>query len=196
MKDKNEPFNISLMVLNIKELILLSFSFLAVMIVAVPQYYYATGTHVFMGPLRQQIGKYRAQLDTEPKNPITGKDTIIIVKITNLEDKYLGNIPVVLTISKDNIVISRTNATISNGQIRYSILFPSEGVYGLDIIFPSPQLVNGTEKIQQTVFEFPIKVSSQISSILSPLSMIMAVSIIVIVIALLLLRKYHRKLRT
>ena len=75
--------------------------------------------------LRQKIGNYDVQLSTAPVNPIAGKETSIMVKISSTSDDFpITDIPIVIRVSRDNVELTRTDPIfISGGHYKYSYMF-------------------------------------------------------------------------
>ena len=61
--------------------------------------------------LRQKIGNYDVQLSTAPVNPIAGKETTIMIKISSTSDDFpITDIPLVIRVSRDNVELARTRS--------------------------------------------------------------------------------------
>ena len=131
--------------------------------------------------LRQKIGNYDVQLSTSPVNPIAGKEAVIMVKISSTsEDFPITDIPIVIRVSRDNVELTRTNPIfISSGHYKYSYMFKTPGVYGIDLDLLNNSLAVDSQTNQEATFEFPIQVSDfsslSITSILGPVVLLIVI---------------------
>ena len=146
--------------------------------------------------LRQKIGNYDVQLSTAPVNPIAGKETIIMIKISSTSDDFpVTDIPLVIRVSRDNVELTRTDPIfISGGHYKYSYIFKTSGVYGLDLDLLDNSLAIDSQTNLQATFEFPIQVSDfsslSLTSILGPLGLI----IVILGMGFFAIKKYRHKL--
>ena len=146
--------------------------------------------------LRQKIGNYDVQVSTAPVNPIAGKETIIMVKISSTSDDFpITDIPLVIRVSRDNVELTRTNPIfISGGHYKYSYIFKTPGVYGFDLDLLNNSLAIDSQTNQQATFEFPIQVSDfsslSLISILGPLVLL----IVILGMGFFAIKKYRHKL--
>ena len=145
--------------------------------------------------LRQKIGNYDVQLSTAPVNPIAGKETIIMIKISSTSDDFpVTDIPLVIRVSRDNVELSRTDPIfISGGHYKYSYIFKTPGVYGFDLDLLNNSLAIDSQTNIQATFEFPIQVSDfsslSLTSILGPLGLI----IVILGMGFFTIKKYRHK---
>ncbi len=146
------------------------------------------------GALRQKIGDYDVQLSTAPTNPIAGKETSIMIRITSTRDNFpLTDVPLIIRVSKDNVELTRTNPIfISGGHYKYSYMFKTPGVYALDLDLLNHSLEADSEANQQATFEFPVQVSDSFLLSLSSIIESIALLIVVLGIAFFVIKKYRR----
>ena len=146
--------------------------------------------------LRQKIGNYDVQLSTAPANPIAGKETTIMIKISSTSDDFpITDIPLVIRVSRDNVELARTDPIfISGGHYKYSYIFKTPGVYGFDLDLLNNSLVFDSQTNQQATFQFPIQVSDfsalSLTSILGPFVLL----IVILGIGFFAIKKYRHKL--
>lgn len=146
--------------------------------------------------LRQKIGNYDVQLSTAPVNPIAGKETIIMIKISSTSDDFpVTDIPLVIRVSRDNVELTRTDPIfISGGHYKDSYIFKTPGVYGFGLDLLNNSLAIDSQTNLQATFEFPIQVSDfsslSLTSILGPIGLI----IVILGMGFFTIKKYRHKL--
>jgi hypothetical protein len=107
--------------------------------------------------LQQRIGNYNIQLKTEPNIPITNETTKITLRIGSVNGDEIVDLPVIIRISKDNVVLSNsTPIFIQYGHYTFSYRFPQAGVYGMNIVIQKDPSSN-----QDIIFTFPINISNR-----------------------------------
>lgn len=124
--------------------------------------------------LRQKIGFYDVQINTNPLVPVVGKRTNILVSISSSNPDFpLTDIPVVLIIMKDDSEIHKTDPIfLAGGHLNYPYVFREPGLYGLHIDFLNNSLDADSSTNQITTFEFPLKVSDSNSMYFTELPII------------------------
>ena len=146
--------------------------------------------------LRQKIGNYDVQLSTAPVNPIAGKETSIMIKISSTSDDFpITDIPIVIRVSRDNVELTRTHPIfISGGHYKYTYMFKTPGVYGLDLDLLNNSLAMDSQTNQQSTFEFPIQVSDFSSITLTSILWPFGIFIVILGTGCFAIKKYRHKL--
>ena len=61
---------------------------------------------------KQRIGNYDVEMTTDPKSPVVGSSTSIMIRISGVNGDHLVDVPTTLRIVKDGTQILRTNPII------------------------------------------------------------------------------------
>jgi hypothetical protein len=99
----------------------------------------ATSAHVFadllQGASKQRIGNYDVEMTTEPKNPIAGgSPTNILIRIAGVNGDHPADVPIMMRLVKDGIVLQTTNPIIiPSGHYIHEFVFSEAGRYVLYI---------------------------------------------------------------
>jgi hypothetical protein len=82
-----------------------------------------------MGASKQRIGNYDVELITEPKSPVPGSPTNIMIRIGGVNGDDLVDVPVIIRIAdKDNTMLQRTNPiVVPYGHYTYQFTFSEPG---------------------------------------------------------------------
>jgi hypothetical protein len=95
--------------------------------------------HVFadllQGASKQRIGNYDVEMTTEPKNPTTGgSPTNILIRIAGVNGDHPADVPIMMRLVKDGIVLQTTNPIIiPSGHYIHEFVFSEAGRYVLYI---------------------------------------------------------------
>src|ERR687895_1546784 len=95
--------------------------------------------HVFadllQGASKQRIGNYDVEMTTEPKNPIAGgSPTNILIRIAGVNGDHPADVPIMMRLVKDGIVLQTTNPIIiPSGHYIHEFVFSETGRYVLYI---------------------------------------------------------------
>jgi hypothetical protein len=94
------------------------------------------GDQVFADPLqnayRQRIGNYDVEMSTEPKSPLIGSPTNILVRIAGVNGDDLVDTQIMIRLVKDGAELQRTNPIIvPYGHYTYEYTFAEAGRYVL-----------------------------------------------------------------
>ena len=82
------------------------------------------------GAYKQRIGNYDVEMITDPKSPVVGGSTSIIIRITGVNGDHLVDVPTTLSIVKDGAQILRTNPIIVPfGHYTHQFAFEQGGKY-------------------------------------------------------------------
>jgi hypothetical protein len=97
----------------------------------------ATAGYVFADPLqgayKQRIGNYDVEMTTEPKNPTAGSSpTDILIRIAGVNGDHPADVPIMMRIVKDGVVLQTTNPIIvPSGHYIHEFTFAQAGRYVL-----------------------------------------------------------------
>jgi hypothetical protein len=82
------------------------------------------------GAYKQRIGNYDVEMTTEPKSPVVGSSTSIMIRIAGVNGDHLVDVPTTLRIVKDGTQILRTNPIIVPfGHYTHQFAFEQGGKY-------------------------------------------------------------------
>jgi hypothetical protein len=96
----------------------------------------ATGANAFADPLknayRQRIGNYDVEMTTEPKSPMVGSSTSILIRMAGVNGDDLVDVPIMMRLFKDDAELQRTNPIIvPYGHYTHEYTFVQPGKYVL-----------------------------------------------------------------
>ena len=96
----------------------------------------AAGSNAFADPLknayRQRIGNYDVEMTTEPKSPLVGSPTNILIRIAGVNGDDLVDVPITIRLVKDGAELQRTNPIIvPYGHYTHEYTFVQAGRYVL-----------------------------------------------------------------
>ena len=97
----------------------------------------ATSGHVFadllQGGSKQRIGNYDVEMTTEPKSPTAdGSATNILIRIAGVNGDHPADVPIMMRLVKDGIVLQTTNPIIiPSGHYIHEFTFSEAGRYVL-----------------------------------------------------------------
>jgi hypothetical protein len=84
--------------------------------------------------VKQRIGNYEVEMVTDPKNPVIGENTRILLRFGSVNGDDLIDIPIVIKIVKDNVELENTpQILVPYGHYNYDYVFPGSGRYILYI---------------------------------------------------------------
>jgi hypothetical protein len=95
--------------------------------------------HVFadllQGASKQRIGNYDVEMSTEPKSPTAGgSPTNILIRIAGVNGDHPADVPIMMRLVKDGIVLQTTNPVIiPSGHYIHEFTFSETGRYVLYI---------------------------------------------------------------
>ena len=82
------------------------------------------------GAYKQRIGNYEVEMTTDPKNPVVGASTSILLRIAGVNGDDLVDVPMTIRVVKDGVEIQRTNPIIvPYGHYTYQFVFEEGGKY-------------------------------------------------------------------
>jgi hypothetical protein len=107
--------------------------------------------------LEQRIGNYNIQMKMEPNIPIANEYTKITLRIASVNGDEIVDLPVIIRITKDNVVLSNsTPIFIQYGHYTFSYKFPQAGIYAMNVV-----IQNDPSSNQDIIFTFPLNISER-----------------------------------
>lgn len=86
------------------------------------------------GASKQRIGNYDVEMTTEPKSPVGGSSTAILIRISGVNGDHLVDVPATIRIAKDGTEIQETNPVIVPfGHYTHQFVFEQAGRYAVYI---------------------------------------------------------------
>ena len=80
--------------------------------------------------IKQRIGNYEVEMVTDPKNPVIGENSRILLRFGSVNGDDLIDVPIVIRIVKDNVALERTQQIlVPYGHYNYDYVFPEPGRY-------------------------------------------------------------------
>jgi hypothetical protein len=125
--------------------------------------------------IKQRIGNYEGELVTDPKNPVIGENSRILLRFGSVNGEDLIDVPITIRIVKDNIVLEQTQQIlVPYGHYSYDYIFPESGRY---ILYVN---VNDVAYSKQTLnFIYFIDISESSSFLLSLAIIVVGVTLVV-----------------
>jgi hypothetical protein len=82
------------------------------------------------GAYKQRIGNYDVEMTTDPKSPVVGSSTSIMIRIAGVNGDHMVDVPTTLRIVKDGTQILQTNPIIVPfGHYTHQFAFEQGGRY-------------------------------------------------------------------
>jgi hypothetical protein len=112
---------------------------LIIIILLVAELTLATSGHIYadllQGSSKQRIGNYDVEMTTEPKSPTVGgssSPTSILIRIAGVNGDHPADVPIMMRLVKDGIVLQTTNPIIvPSGHYTREFTFNQAGKYVL-----------------------------------------------------------------
>jgi hypothetical protein len=80
--------------------------------------------------IKQRIGNYEVEMVTDPKSPVVGENSRILLRFGSVNGDDLIDVPIVIRIVKDNVELEKTRQIlVSYGHYNYNYVFPESGRY-------------------------------------------------------------------
>jgi hypothetical protein len=84
--------------------------------------------------IKQRIGNYEVEMVTNPKNPVIGENSRILLRFGSVNGDDLIDVPIVIKIVKDYVELENTHQIlVPYGHYNYDYVFPESGRYILYI---------------------------------------------------------------
>lgn len=81
---------------------------------------------------KQRIGNYDVEMTTDPKSPVVGTSTSILVRIAGVNGDHPADVPIMMRLVKDGVVLQTTNPIIvPYGHYIHEFTFAQAGRYVL-----------------------------------------------------------------
>jgi hypothetical protein len=107
--------------------------FLAIMLVSAVLL--AVGSQAFADPLKnaykQRIGNYDVEMTTEPKSPLAGTPTNVLIRIAGVNGDDLVDVPIMVRLAKDGEELERNVVIVPYGHYSREYTFAEAGRYVL-----------------------------------------------------------------
>jgi len=82
------------------------------------------------GASKQRIGNYDVEMITDPKSPVVGSSTSVLIRISGVNGDHLVDVPMTIRIVKDGAEIQQTNQIIVPfGHYTHEFTFEQGGRY-------------------------------------------------------------------
>ena len=80
--------------------------------------------------IKQRIGNYEVEMVTDPKNPVVGEKSRILLRFGSVNGDDLIDVPIIIRIVKDNVALVKTQQIlVPSGHYNYDYIFPESGRY-------------------------------------------------------------------
>jgi hypothetical protein len=126
----------------------------------------------------QRIGNYNIEMKTDPKIPIAGQNTQILLRISSVNGDELVDVPIVITIVKDGVNLEKTHPIfVPYNHFTHEYVFSKSGIYALNID------INDTGYSGQSIaFTYPINVLDSFAVYFSSSLLLPVASVVISVI--------------
>ncbi len=86
------------------------------------------------GASKQRIGNYDVEMTTDPKSPVVGSSTAILIRISGVNGDHLVDVPATIRIANEGIETQETNPIIVPfGHYTHQFVFEQGGRYAVYI---------------------------------------------------------------
>ncbi len=80
--------------------------------------------------IKQRIGNYEVEMVTDPKNPVVGEKSRILLRFGSVNGDDLIDVPIAIRIVKDNVALEKTHQIlVPYGHYNSDFVFPESGRY-------------------------------------------------------------------
>jgi hypothetical protein len=144
--------------------------------------------------VKQRIGNYEVEMVTDPKNPVIGENSRILLRFGSVNGDDLIDIPIVIKIVKDNVELENTpQILVPYGHYSYDYVFPESGRY---ILYIDVNDVSYSKQTLNFIYFIDIAESWNLgSSSLAFILVIVVVAITLMVSIILIRRKKKRAIK-
>jgi hypothetical protein len=144
--------------------------------------------------VKQRIGNYEVEMVTDPKNPVIGENSRILLRFGSVNGDDLIDVPIVIKIVKDNVELEKTNQIlVPYGHYNYNYVFPKSGRY---ILYIDVNDVAYSKQTLNFIYFIDIAESWNYGSLsLAIIQVIVVVGITLIVSMIFLQRKKKRAIK-
>lgn len=132
--------------------------------------------------IKQRIGNYEVEMVTDPKNPVIGENSRILLRFGSVNGDDLIDVPIVIRIVKDNVALERTQQIlVPYGHYNYDYVFPEPGRY---IVYVDVNDMAYSRQTLNFIYFIDIAESWNYGSLSLAISVVVVITVIVSVIFL------------
>jgi hypothetical protein len=143
--------------------------------------------------IKQRIGNYEGELVTDPKNPVIGENSRILLRFGSVNGEDLIDVPIAIRIVKDNIVLEQTQQIlVPYGHYSYDYVFPESGRY---ILYVNVNDVAYSKQTLNFIYFIDIAESSIFSLSLAIIVVVVTVGVTLVVSMIFVQRKKKRAIK-
>jgi hypothetical protein len=143
--------------------------------------------------IKQRIGNYEGELVTDPKNPVIGENSRILLRFGSVNGDDLIDVPIAIRIVKDNIVLEQTQQIlVPYGHYSYDYVFPESGRY---ILYVNVNDVAYSKQTLNFIYFIDISESSSFSLSLAIIVAVVTVGVTLAVSMIFVQRKKKRAIK-
>lgn len=143
--------------------------------------------------IKQRIGNYEGELVTDPKNPVMGENSRILLRFGSVNGDDLIDVPIAIRIVKDNIVLEQTQQIlVPYGHYSYDYVFPESGRY---ILYVNVNDVAYSKQTLNFIYFIDISESSSFSLSLAIIGVVVTVGVTLVVSMIFVQRKKKRAIK-
>ncbi len=129
--------------------------------------------------LKQRIGNYDVEMLTDPKSPVVGQNTRILLRFGSVNGDDLIDVPIIIKIFKDTLELKNTGQVlVSFGHYNYDYVFPKPGRY---VLFVDVNDMAYSKQILHFIYFVDVSASLNYNSL--PFSII-TLAIVLVIIAI------------
>ena len=141
--------------------------------------------------IKQRIGNYEVEMVTDPKNPVIGKNSRILLRFGSVNGDDLIDVPIVIRIVKDNVALERTQQIlVPYGHYNYDYVFPEPGRY---IVYVDVNDVAYSRQTLNFIYFIDIAESWNYGSLSLAISVVVVITVGITVIVSVIFLKRKKK---
>ena len=141
--------------------------------------------------IKQRIGNYEVEMVTDPKNPVIGENSRILLRFGSVNGDDLIDVPIVIRIVKDNVALERTQQIlVPYGHYNYDYVFPEPGRY---IVYVDVNDVAYSRQTLNFIYFIDISESWNYGSLSLAISVVVVITVGITVIVSVIFLKRKKK---
>lgn len=141
--------------------------------------------------IKQRIGNYEVEMVTDPKNPVIGENSRILLRFGSVNGDDLIDVPIVIRIVKDNVALERTQQIlVPYGHYNYDYVFPEPGRY---IVYVDVNDVAYSRQTLNFIYFIDIAESWNYGSLSLTISVVVVITVGITVIVSIIFLKRKKK---
>jgi hypothetical protein len=141
--------------------------------------------------IKQRIGNYEVEMVTDPKNPVIGENSRILLRFGSVNGDDLIDVPIVIRIVKDNVALERTQQIlVPYGHYNYDYVFPEPGRY---IVYVDVNDVAYSRQTLNFIYFIDIAESWNYGSLSLAISVVVVITVGITVIVSVIFLKRKKK---